>query len=33
MKYIDEQASRYFINVPFLFAKDQNDNDYDYNDD
>ena len=29
MKYIDEQASRYFINVPFLFAKDQNDDDYD----
>lgn len=33
VKYIDEQASRYFIGVPFLYAKDQNDDDYDYNDD
>lgn len=33
VKYIDEQASRYFIGVPFIYAKDQNDDDYDYNDD
>ncbi len=33
VKYIDEYASRYFIGVPFIYAKDQNDGDYDYNDD
>lgn len=30
---LDEQASTYFIGVPFIYAKDQNDSDYDYNDD
>lgn len=33
VKYIDEYGSRYFIGVPFIYAKDQNDDDYDYNDD
>lgn len=33
VKYINEEASRYFIGVPFIYAKDQNDDAYDYNDD
>lgn len=33
VKYMDEQTSRDFIGVPFNYAPDQNDSDYDYNDD
>jgi len=30
---IDEQASTYFVNKTFTYAKDQSDSDYDWNDD
>lgn len=33
IKYIDEYGSRYFVNKVFSYAKDQQDNDYDWNDD
>ena len=33
LEYMDERTSRNFINKAFIYQKDQNDNNYDYNDD
>ncbi|RTK94329.1 MAG: hypothetical protein EKK64_08785 [Neisseriaceae bacterium] len=33
LEYMNERKSRNFIGVPFIYQKDQNDDDYDYNDD
>lgn len=33
MTYVNENTAMYFIGPEFVYQKDQNDNDYDYNDD